>query len=121
GPGVLAPRGGGAGGGWPFGHREYFGHLVDAGSLCAIGPGSFGCAESARRRTLAPFPPLSDFEPVVLRFSPPARFGVRYRSALETDAHMRCILLATCLWLRASENGSLVTLAVACELARHHS
>lgn len=110
-PEDFAPRAWVPDSGWPIAHREYLRYLDEARALCEIGPGSFDYAESARRRTLAPFPPLSDFEPVVLRFSPPTRFGVRYRSALETDAQMRCILHATCLRLRAAENGSLVARA----------
>src|SRR5690606_13176962 len=71
--------------GWPIAHREYARYLDEARALCEIGSGSFDYREVARERTLAPFPPLTGFEPVVLRFSPPTRFGIRYRPALEAD------------------------------------
>lgn len=94
--------------GWPIAHREYARYLDEARALCEIGSGSFDYREVARERTLAPFPPLTGFEPVVLRFSPPTRFGIRYRPVLEADARIRCILHATCLRLAAAENGSRV-------------
>jgi len=97
--------------GWPIPYREYLRYLDEARAVCELGSGSFDYSEVARQRTLAPFPPLAGLEPVVLRFSPPTRFGRRYRAELESHARIRCVLHATCLRLAASENGGPVVRA----------
>lgn len=54
------------------------------------------------RQRLLDFDDSPDFRNRLFRFSPPTRFGKRYREALETSSGIRCLLHATLLQLSAS-------------------
>ena len=91
--------------GWPIAYEEYLRHLADARAICEIPAGSFNYEEVARARGIPPFPNLRDLEPVLLRFSPPTRFGERYRAELRENGNVRCYLHATCLGFSMDASG----------------
>lgn len=94
--------------GWPIAYEEYLRHLADARVICEIPAGSFNYEDVARTRGIPPFPNLRDLEPVLLRFSPPTRFGERYRAELRENGNVRCYLHATCLDFSVDASGDRV-------------
>lgn len=84
--------------GWPFERSELDPYYPRAATICEIDPPGFeltGLPGSGdlQRELLDHWDP--DFTSKLLRFSPPTRFGPRYRSAIEQSRQVRCLLDST--------------------------
>lgn len=100
--------------GWPFNRSELDPHYERAARLCEIDPPIFELenlpgGHRAAQDLLGNHDP--DFTVKLLRFSPPTRFGVRYRSRIEQSKQVRCLLYSTVVEIEAA-SGSVTKLRV---------
>lgn len=86
--------------GWPIAPEELAGHLDAAHRWCEIPVPAYD-AEALRPRHPRAMLDLrgSAFENGMFRFSPPTRFGTRYRTEVEEQANLHCVLGANAVGL----------------------
>ena len=100
--------------GWPFNRSELEPHYKRAARICEIDPPIFelknlpGGHRAAQDLFGAQDP---DLTAKLLRFSPPTRFGPRYRSRIEQSKQVRCLLYSTVVEIEAA-SGSVAKLRV---------
>ncbi len=97
--------------GWPFGAAELARHSRMAHALCEVAADDYdiaavaGLGDPAAR--LLPFDPAV-VESALYRFSPPTRFGAKYRDAIAAAANVTCLTRAHALGLEAGWNARTV-------------
>ncbi len=83
--------------GWPLDYSEVLPYYRRAQQICEGDPPGFEYRDLQSRppgeEFFATYDP--DFSVRLLRYSPPTRFGVRYRSALEASPNVSCFLHST--------------------------
>ena len=84
--------------GWPFGRSELEPYYARAARICEIDPPVFELeklpgGDGTVEELLGRHDP--DFTVKLLRYSPPTRFGPRYRSRIEKSERVRCFLDST--------------------------
>ena len=84
--------------GWPFGRSELEPYYARAARICEIDPPVFDLkklpgGDGTAKELLGRHDP--DFTVKLLRYSPPTRFGPRYRSRIERSKQVRCFLDST--------------------------
>ena len=84
--------------GWPFERSELQPYYIRAARICEIDPPGFDLEKlpggnSSRKELLGNYD--SDFTVKLLRYSPPTRFGSRYRPNIEKSQRIRCFLNST--------------------------
>ena len=93
--------------GWPFGAAELLHHLCMAHRLCQVADDDYDTRAVEKlgdpHARLLPFD-CAAIESVLYRFSPPTRFGQKYRAAIEAATNLTCLTHAHALGLRASWN-----------------
>jgi choline dehydrogenase-like flavoprotein len=96
--------------GWPIAWDELRRWYDRAVGWCEAGPFRFRAAEALPGRP--PMVPGLDSELIeadgLERFSPPTRFGARYRAALEAAPDVRVLLSATCLGIETTPSDTAV-------------
>ncbi|MBX3230451.1 MAG: GMC family oxidoreductase [Labilithrix sp.] len=96
--------------GWPFGYDDLLPYYARAHQTVEIGEMEYDPEVLARTadRPLLPLEP-SGLETRVYRFSPPTRFGERYRSRLDGAADVRVYLNANLRKLRLARRGAPIS------------
>ena len=96
--------------GWPFGRDTLDPYYEQAQRYCQLGPFRYD-GEHWSRLTKVPLLPLegSGLETRVAQFSPPTRFGQRYRGDLERGKNINVVVHATVLEIQSDEQGGRVT------------
>ena len=100
--------------GWPFARPELEPYYERAARICEIDPPIFELeklpgGDRAAQDLLGNHDP--DFTVKLLRYSPPTRFGLRYRSRIEQSKQVRCFLYSTVVEVEAA-SGSVAKLRV---------
>jgi choline dehydrogenase-like flavoprotein len=99
--------------GWPFGLEELQPYYARTHALLQLGPENFDPAywEAAiHRRDVRRHPlPSGNVRDTVSQFSPPVRFGKRYRSELLRSRHVRVLLHANALDIETDASAQHVT------------
>ena len=100
--------------GWPFTRSELESYYERAARICEIDPPIFELdklpgGNRAAQHLLDYYDP--DFTVKLLRYSPPTRFGLRYRSRIEQSKQVRCFLYSTVVEIEAA-SGSVSKLRV---------
>ncbi len=95
--------------GWPIDHASLDGFITRAHEVCEIGPVTYSEEYWAPRRGKPPFPIRGgDLIPRIAQFSPPTRFGTRYRADLEGAQRLRTLLGANVVEIVANPEGRLI-------------
>lgn len=102
-PADLAPRPWIGAAGWPLAWESLAGWYAPAAELCELAPGPW-----ALTGTDVDLPALPGLHPVLYRFSPPTRFGDRWRADLASAGHVEVHTGATVLALGATGDGTRV-------------
>ncbi len=93
--------------GWPFGAAELERHSRLAHALCEVADDDYDTGAVAKlgdpNARLLPFDDAA-IELILYRFSPPTRFGQKYRAKIEAAANLTCLVRAHALGLRANWN-----------------
>ena len=81
---------------WPFGQEELAPHLAAACDWCEIASTNFelDSLQGREQLELLSLPEEAGLAEHLFRFSPPTRFGRRYREELETRENLTCLLHA---------------------------
>jgi choline dehydrogenase-like flavoprotein len=95
--------------GWPFDHGHLEPWYRRAAQVLEIAPFGYGLGQlrPARGRPLA-LPAETELETRVVHFSPPTRFGARYRSELREAENVHVLLHANAVELRSDAEASRV-------------
>lgn len=82
--------------GWPFGKRELAPHYSAAHQWLEISDTNYdpGKLDAALRQQLIEFPTDAPFQNRLFHFSPPTRFGDKYRPQIEQSGSIECVLNA---------------------------
>ena len=91
--------------GWPFERSELQPYYIRAARICEIDPPGFDLEKlpggnSSRKELLGNYD--SDFTVKLLRYSPPTRFGSRYRPNIEKSQRIRCFLNSTVVEIKGT-------------------
>ena len=80
--------------GWPIDYNTAYEHLERAHELCEIGGRGYDVEQipQIKAGTYLPLDPDSGFRSGMFRFSPPTRFGKRYRETIAGSRKIRCAL-----------------------------
>lgn len=80
--------------GWPITREQAYAHLAKAHEVLEIPDARYDEPDvlAAARETALPLPEASGFHTRVFRFSPPTRFGRRYRDDIENSPLIHCAL-----------------------------
>lgn len=97
----LEAEPGGSGPGWPIGPDALAPYLPAAHRWCEIPGETYDPNPIAARHagTMLPFDAHAPFRNALFRFSPPTRFGRRYRAELDAQANLQCMLNANAVGL----------------------
>jgi choline dehydrogenase-like flavoprotein len=93
--------------GWPIPHAEVAQHYDRAHELCQVGPPDY----EPSQWDLAATPPLplgKDVRTRLIQFSPPTRFGVRYRDAVVKAPNISVYLNSNVTSIRPDANGKTI-------------
>jgi len=92
--------------GWPFGPTELEPWYRQAAGWCEVDEASFDLAAlgSEVLQDLFKLGPAVGFSNSMFRFSPPTRFGSRYRGDLESSANLECVVNLNAVELMQSED-----------------
>lgn len=110
--------------GWPIGRTELDPFYVEASSVCEAGPFAYDDVEGWHAKLgLKGFVlPAAGIARRVIQFSPPTRFGRRYRPELEAASNLLILLHANVVDLRATDNAAeIAQLALATLDGKRHS
>ncbi len=97
----LLPAPAGAGPGWPIARSDLYSALQAAHTWCEIPNSSYDASEILARHPgrLLDLRDSALFDNALFRFSPPTRFGTRYRPDVETQENLNCVLNAAAVRL----------------------
>jgi choline dehydrogenase-like flavoprotein len=100
-PDIFEPRDWLGNGGWPIAHAELARHYDHAATWCEIGSNDYDADTHLEpwRDALLDVSGSSLLCHKLFRFSPPTRFGVRYRPDLQDASNVQCWLNATAVGL----------------------
>lgn len=93
---------------WPFDRAEMDPYYAQAQEDCQLGPYDYDPAGWARAADLEPLA-SEGLQTSVLQFSPPTRFGTRYRQDLEEGPRLEVVVRANVTSIRTSPDGSGVS------------
>ena len=96
--------------GWPFSIEELLPWYPPATELVEVAPGHFDDAEywGAQTGDRLPRPATGRMRHQFVHFSPPTRFGTRYREELEKANNIEVLLNANVTNIAAADNGRIV-------------
>ncbi len=97
--------------GWPFGIEELEPYYGPASAIVEVGEARFDDVDYWQRRSGEPALSLATgrMRTRFVQYSPPTRFGERYRADLEQAGNIRVLLNANVVEISATENASAVT------------
>lgn len=94
--------------GWPISYQEVTKYYPEAGRRLELDDRPFETKPWARKK--APVWQLGDgFESAVYKFSPPTRFGTRYRPQLLVAKSLTCLINATVTQIDVAPQGNRIT------------
>lgn len=96
---------------WPLALEELWSNYVRAIEWCEIADPDFNADSVLGAGNPVTFPQDSEFKTRIFRFSPPTRFGARYRTEIAENDRIRCFYDATLCALEF--NGKSITKAIA--------
>ncbi len=95
--------------GWPIRYEDLARFIARAHEICEIGPVEYSEPYWAPQRRKPAFPIRGDdLIPRIAQFSPPTRFGSRYRADLEQAPRLRTLLGANVVELVPAPEGSRI-------------
>jgi choline dehydrogenase-like flavoprotein len=109
--------------GWPIGRADLDPYYAAASGVCEAGPFAYDDVDGWEARLgMGGFPlPGAGMGRRVIQFSPPTRFGERYRAELEAASNLLLLLHANLVEIRATDNAAEVAgLALATLDGRRH-
>lgn len=97
--------------GWPFGKKELDTYYPGACEILEVAPGVFDDARYWQRETGQPMLEFATgrMRPQFVHFSPPTRFGQRYRADLESAPNIRVLLHANVTDIAAVESAKAIS------------
>ena len=97
--------------GWPFALEELTPWYRSATEIVQVAPGRFDDPLYWQQQTgeIIPMPATGRLRLQFVHFSPPTRFGIRFRDELKATDNVQILLNANVTNIAAAENGSIVT------------
>jgi choline dehydrogenase-like flavoprotein len=95
--------------GWPLSYEELEPYYRAAQEVCEVGPLDYSAATWAKRTGLTLLPLSGELaETAIWQFSPPTRFGARYRDELEQAPNVETYLYANLVDIETNRKGTRV-------------
>jgi len=93
--------------GWPIDYDEAYQYLDKAHVVCEVNGRDYDASriEEIKPDTVVPFTADSPFRTSIFRFSPPTRFGSRYRDRVSNSKKIHCILNSNLIKVKRVEGG----------------